>query len=218
MAAALRSVSSANNFAASSTLTFSEPSGAQPGDILFLFVYNASTTIPTLPTGWTLLQTSGTTGKTFRLGYIVRGASAPSLIAGIDSSAGGGGDMLCISGATATGVVVSSATTANTATPDPPAVTATSDGGFTVGCATHNAGGGTWTVSAPYAWVGTGNGGYGAVEYRAAAPTGSNDPPSMTPTAGVATSHMITAWFAAAASSPKRPTIRGQAVARAANF
>ena len=73
----------ASNTGDSATPTITEPSGAAQGDLLVAVVGsgNAGTAITGL-TGWTqLAEGDDTQGNRFWYGWIIRGASAPDLVA-----------------------------------------------------------------------------------------------------------------------------------------
>lgn len=58
--------------------TLAEPTGAANGDALLALYLTTNTGAPTLPAGWTSLYNGSSTATAWRVGYIQRGASAPS--------------------------------------------------------------------------------------------------------------------------------------------
>jgi hypothetical protein len=79
-------VASNEVFATGANLTATEPTGTASGDIIVALFAVQSGTTHGLPTGWTQLTTSNNSQFEATLGYIVRGASAPSLVFTVGAS------------------------------------------------------------------------------------------------------------------------------------
>ncbi|HSX15666.1 MAG TPA: hypothetical protein VLF40_02660 [Candidatus Saccharimonadales bacterium] len=115
-----------------SPITVSEPSGTVQNDILvYLYIGQSNVSGITQPTGWTTIYTANsfTPVFTYRLAYVVRGASAPSLTwSGWASSPYFEVYVLSFSGCDTSNPIDSSAqvTSDSGTNPDPPSTTAVS--------------------------------------------------------------------------------------------
>lgn len=131
--AAFRSASFFTTSTTGTTTTGTEPAGTVQNDVMVaaLAVENAATI--TLPTGWSVLYTASSgTAFSYWLGYILRGASAPSFAWTHANEAYRELHILSFSAVDTTTPVDASAdggASAGTAPPDPPAATPT--GGLT---------------------------------------------------------------------------------------
>lgn len=160
--------------------TVSEPAGAASGNALLgVYICDAGGA-PTLPTGWTSLY-NGTQGSvTWRVGYIIRGGSAPSYTFTHTGSIYYELSVQLFVGAAAITLDSQSAsgTTGNSATlPNPPATTAVASTSLAV-CSGLNYGGWSGAPVAPTGYtLRYGAGGLDfATATKALAAAGSEDP------------------------------------------
>lgn len=125
MAVAFRSKSEVEGSGSNPTPT--EPAGTIQGDVLYALFYSGSAGgAPSLPTGWTQLDTGTNASFDWKIGRVVRGASAPSFAFTMSNPPGFRGVVVvCVSGADTTTPESASTygTSASVANIDPPAVT-----------------------------------------------------------------------------------------------
>jgi hypothetical protein len=117
--------------------TATEPAGAASGDALLALYATASGASPTLPAGWTTLYGPTTQGGVvFRVGYLIRGGSAPSYAFTHTGSVYRELHVLCFQGAAAITLDSQSSAGATGSTvshnPDPPATTAVASSSLAV--------------------------------------------------------------------------------------
>lgn len=161
----------------------SEPTGAANTDMLVAFYLTTAAGAPTFPGTWTSAYNGSSTNTAWRVGYIQRGGSAPSLAFTHTGSIYYELHLMAIQGAatvtfdaqSTTGSVV----TSSTAAPNPTAVIAVAAsslsiaGGFNFGVSGTN----TWGAPAGYAIRTLNTGGIDAVmATKSLAAAGSEDP------------------------------------------
>lgn len=158
MAAAYRSA--ASSVASTANASVTEPAGAVSGDVFYgLLVVDTRTSVCTLPTGWSSLNTgqspsAGSSGFIYNLGRIVRTGSAPSFTC-TNPARYREWHVICVSGAdTTTPEDASSyltAATVNPYNPNPPSATAvgSDDLGIAAGVGWQGSAS-AWTAPAGY--------------------------------------------------------------------
>jgi hypothetical protein len=164
--------------------TPTEPAGATAGDALIALYLTDAGAAPTLPGGWTSLY-NGTQGTvTWRVGYIIRGGSAPSYAFTHTGSVYREVHVVCLQGAATLTLDSQSATgTSGTSThnPDPPSTTAVQTTSLAVAGGINYGAVGAWSASAGYTIRSLNSGGIdGAIETKSLSASGAENPAAMT--------------------------------------
>lgn len=171
--------------------TLVEPASCAQNDMLVAFYLTTAAGAPTLPASWTTAYNGSSTNTAWRVGYIQRGASAPSYAFTHTGTIYYEVHVLCLQGATvitfdAKGTT-GSVTTSTTNLPDPTAVAPVQStslaiaGGFNFGFGTSQ----TWTAPAGYTIRTLNTGGIDAVmATKTLASNASEDPAIFTSAAG----------------------------------
>lgn len=180
MAVAFRSASNSGR-AAGGNLTATEPAGAAEGDILVaIWEQDNSAVTLGLPAGWTEVQ-RGNDGSAFAwvVGYIVRGASAPSLTFTASGSQYRECIIVCISGGEFDAVQVATGS-ASSGNANPPSATASTASDLAVAMVYFWAGYNSPGPTAPSGYTAAssawGTGGGGGAAYRSLSASGAEDP------------------------------------------
>lgn len=166
--------------------TPSEPAGAAENDIFLAIFHCASAGTPGLPAGWTELYTGTDPFDGFfdyKVAWIRRGASAPSLTFTTGSSVRREVFIHAISGAITTGSPIDDDDRAQNTDPDPdpPAITTLADNSLIIsfGVCWIGSGGTQWVAPTGYTIIGDntlGNYTYNARKNTLKSPAGTEDP------------------------------------------
>lgn len=171
--------------------TPTEPSGAASGDALAAFYLTTNTGAPTFPAGWTSVYNGSSTTSAWRVGYIIRGGSAPSYAFTHTGNIYREIHVACLQGAAAITFDASSTTgsvvTSTTALPDPTAVSPVAATSMSI-CGGFNFGFGgsqTWVAPAGYAIRTLNTGGIDAVMATKSLASNASEDPAIFTSSGI---------------------------------
>lgn len=166
--------------------TVAEPAGASNGDVLIALALCATSGAITNPAGWTSLYSGSQTSVIWRVAWIQRGGSAPSLTWGLNGSVYREVFIVCLQAAAA--ITLDSQSAAGTSgsaitSPNPPATVAVAATSLAVAGGLNFGESAGWTASTGYTLQQSnpgGGGNDGTIETKSLSAVGSEDPAVIT--------------------------------------